>query len=209
MSEENLTEALILAAGMSSRMGLNKMALNLSGKTVLGRMLTETLASKLGKIVVVTRPDQNDSIVEQYKSHSRNRLAVIPNFWPEQGMSLSIKLGLTQISRKAQAVMIILGDQILLNSGLIDRIVDEGLKTPDKIIVPSVRARRTNPVIFPQSFFEELRRITGDIGGRKILAKNEPMTRIIELGEDYDDRDLDTPLDYYSICSKLDNIRRA
>lgn len=209
MSEENLSEAIILAAGMSSRMGLNKMALNLSGKTVLRRMLAETLASKLGKIVVVTRPDQSDSMVEQSKSYSRNRLTVISNFWPEQGMSLSIKLGLTQISRKAQAVMIILGDQILLNAGIIDRIVDESLKTPDRIIVPSVRGRRTNPVIFPETFFEELRRVKGDIGGRKIVATNEPMTRIIELGEEYDDRDIDTPLDYYSICSELDNVRRT
>jgi molybdenum cofactor cytidylyltransferase len=208
-SNEQRVEAIILAAGLSTRMGSDKMALKVSGQTVLNKTLIETLNSRIGKIVTITRPGLDLDMVEQYSRFFKKDVTNVSNFWPEEGMSLSIKLGLTQVGVEAKAVMIILADQILLNTFLIDKLVGESLGNSDKIVVPSIFGRKTTPVIFPASFFNKLRKISGDKGGKEILAMEGRMIHTVELGQKYDDTDIDTPEDYSTVVSKFINNNRV
>jgi molybdenum cofactor cytidylyltransferase len=67
--------------------------------------------------------------------------------------------------------------------------------------VPLVMGRRTTPVIFPGMLFPELMDETGDIGGRNVLKRHADQVVELEMGQEYDDTDLDTPED-------LEKIRR-
>jgi molybdenum cofactor cytidylyltransferase len=66
---------------------------------------------------------------------------------------------------------------------------------PGKIVMPTVKGRRTTPVVFPHDLFGELRAVTGDVGGRDVLNRNQDRVVSLEMGEAYDDVDLDTPED--------------
>ncbi len=111
-------------------MGSDKMALNVSGLTVLNRTLIETLNSKLNQIVVVSQPGVYLNVVQHNSDFLKRHVINVSNFWPEEGMSLSIRLGLTQLSAQANAVMIILADQVFLNALLIDMLIEESFRTP-------------------------------------------------------------------------------
>ncbi|MFH0958626.1 MAG: nucleotidyltransferase family protein [Pseudomonadota bacterium] len=204
-------EAIVLAAGLSTRMGSDKMALRFCGQTVLNRTLIEALKSWLGRIVIVTRPGLDVDMTMQFSCFLNHDVTItrVLNFWPEEGMSLSIRLGLTQLGVKARAAMIILADQIFLNTLTINKLISESLENSDKIIVPTILKRRTTPVIFPESFFDELRKISGDKGGKEILARNPNMIHTVELGKAYNDIDIDTPEDYSKIVSKLNHFDRV
>jgi molybdenum cofactor cytidylyltransferase len=203
LGNRRIVEAIILAAGLSTRMGSDKMALNVSGQTFLNRTLIETLNSKLNQIVVVSRPGFCLNLVQHNSDFLKRHVINVSNFWPQEGMSLSIRLGLTQLSAQANAVMIILADQVFLNALLIDMLIEESFQNSGKIIVPMINGRSTTPVIFPASFFSELRKISGDKGGREILAANLKMIHVLELGQKYDDTDVDTPEDYSKVISKF------
>lgn len=191
-----MLDAVILAAGLSRRMGTDKTALEISGKTILTRIVVETLKAEINKIVVVTRSPLNLDEYENPRWHYSWRLHNVINYSPELGMSSSVKLGLAQVRPQAEAVMIILADQVWLNSVVINILIATSQNNIHKIIAPTVRGRRTNPIIFPAHLFGELQKITGDMGGRNILIRHANLVETVELGDKYDDSDVDTPEDY-------------
>ncbi len=197
-----MVDAIILAAGSSKRMGTNKMGLEISGQTVLSRAITEAVKSALNKIVVVTRHPEDFNEFVKCSDDLPPRLVRIVNNNSEFGMSYSIKLGLASISSETDAAMIILADQVRLNFSVINSLVSASLQNPGKIIAPTIKGRRTNPVIFPSDLLVELNQITGDKGGREILTSNSGMLKTVEFGETYDDSDLDTMDDYFRIISR-------
>ncbi len=199
-----MVDAIILAAGMSKRMGVDKMGLEISGRTILSRVLIEAVKSALNKIVVVTRYLVNISDFKEFPDNYTLRLVNIVNTSPESGMSHSIKLGLAEIDFETDGVMIVLADQVCLNSSVINTLVLASRQNPCKIIAPTIEGRRTNPVIFPPKLFSELTQLSGDKGGREVLASNCDMIKTVELGKRYDDCDLDTPYDYSKFVSKFE-----
>ncbi len=203
-----MVDALVLAAGLSTRMGSDKMALKISGETILSRVLIQALQSRLNTIVAVTRRPLNGYELSGKSQFNHSRLVNMINNSPELGMSYSIRLGLSVIIQKSVSVMIILADQIYLNFSVINTLISNSLDNPDKIIAPVVRGRRTNPVIFPSEFFPALNEITGDRGGREILRLYRTRIKTVELGKAYDDYDVDTQSDYYKVSHQGDKLIR-
>jgi molybdenum cofactor cytidylyltransferase len=99
------------------------------------------------------------------------------------------------LDREAAGVMILLGDQPGITGNIINILLAAFLNERTKIIVPLVIGRRTTPVIFPAAVFPELMEETGDIGGRNVLKRHANQVVELEMGQDYDDADLDTPED--------------
>ncbi len=201
-----MVDALVLAAGLSTRMGSDKMALKIYGETILSRVLIQAFQSRLNTIVAVTRRPLTDDELRGESQFDHSRLINMINDSPELGMSYSIRLGLSEIIQKSVSVMIILADQIYLNFSVINTLISNSLDNPDKIIAPIVRGRRTNPVIFPAEFFAALNEITGDRGGREILRLHSTRIKTVELGKEYDDYDVDTPSDYYKVFHQGDKL---
>jgi molybdenum cofactor cytidylyltransferase len=201
-----MVDALVLAAGLSTRMGFDKMALKISGETILSRVLIQALQSRLNTIVAVTRRPLKGDELSGKLQFCHSRLVNVINDAPELGMSYSIRLGLSVIIQKSVSVMIILADQIYLNFSVINFLISHSLDNPDKIIAPIVRGRRTNPVIFPAEFFPALSEITGNIGGREILGSHSARIKTVELGKEYDDYDVDTQSDYCKVLHQEDKL---
>ncbi|MGC8603310.1 MAG: nucleotidyltransferase family protein [Desulfomonilaceae bacterium] len=202
MSASNV-EGIILAAGQSTRMGTDKLSLEISGQTILYHILMEAIKSALDKIIIVNRHcSRIDNLEELCTTHKWRILNVI-NRKPKLGMSYSIKLGMAKVTDGSDGVMILLADQVFLNSFVIDMLISASLKSPGRIIVPTIRGRRTTPVIFPSILFPDLKQIGGDQGGREILKTNRGIVKTIEFGDRYDDIDVDTKDDYLKIISKF------
>ncbi|MGC8658955.1 MAG: nucleotidyltransferase family protein [Desulfomonilaceae bacterium] len=199
---KNMIDAILLAAGLSTRMGTDKTALKISGRTILANALDQAVKSGLSKIIVVTRRPIQERAAEHEWGCEKERIVNIINRKPESGMSYSIKTGMSVINETADGVMIILADQVGLDSSVIDKLVSAFFENPGKIIVPTIKDRRTTPVIFPARFFSDLRELTGDKGGREIINSNTNLLKTVEFANDYDDHDIDTAEDYLRIISR-------
>jgi molybdenum cofactor cytidylyltransferase len=119
------TAAVVLAAGKSSRMGVNKLLLNVEGKTVLDRLL-ESLTQTVDEVTVVIgyNPDPISKIA---KAHNV-LIAYNPDY--EKGMTTSFQAGLNMVLG-SDAVFLVLGDQLVKTRSNHARCLED-LPDPDR-----------------------------------------------------------------------------
>jgi molybdenum cofactor cytidylyltransferase len=189
-------DGIILAAGLSTRMGHPKLLLEIKGHPIIELVVRAALESLLSRVILVSAPSFNDLTIPLGPFKKHNRLEYVTNPHPENGMASSLQNGIRRVEKRASGVMVILADQPWLTSKIIDFLLAEFCKDASRIVLPSINGRRTTPVIFPARFYSELMQVTGDIGGRSVLNKHPDSIVAVEMGNCYDDLDVDTPQDY-------------
>ncbi len=194
---------IVLAAGLSTRMGMPKLTLEIEGIPVIRRVVRAALESQLHRVILVTGPPDS-SVAEALGPLAENgRLHHVVNPIPQAGMASSMRKGMGSLDHKDAGVMILLGDQPGITGNTINRLLASFLREQTKIVVPVVLGRKTTPVTFPAALFSELMLESGDIGGRNVLKRHPDKVVELEVGQDYDPTDLDTPEDLDKIRTKM------
>jgi molybdenum cofactor cytidylyltransferase len=172
--------AVVLAAGVSSRMGdRNKLLCAIDGTSMIRRVVETLIAADVGEVIVVTGHDAPS--VAAAVAGLDLRLAHNTDY--RSGLSSSLKAGLVAVPETADGALICLGDMPLIGSDTIKRIVAEFDPSLGKeICAPVRRGRRGHPVLFGRSLFTDLRALTGDVGGRGLFDVFP--TRVVEVSVD-------------------------
>ena len=163
--------ALVLAAGRSTRMGtINKLLVPVGGRAMVRAVVQQLEGSIVRPIVVVTGHEAER--VGQALAGTEARLVHNPAY--REGLSGSIRAGLSVLSESADAAIICLGDMPLVASRHVDKLVaafdpEEGRE----ICVPVFEGKRGNPVLFARRFFEEVAAVRGDVGARHLIGEYE------------------------------------
>ncbi len=191
--------ALLLAAGSSSRMGRPKALSRLGGKPLLAHSLDTLRASPVREIVVVLGSDAES--IRKGVALAGTRVVLNAEF--AEGMSSSIRAGLHAASGRADAFLIVLGDQPLVTAATIAGIIARYQTTHGPAIVPTFRGRRGNPVLFDRSLLPEMQAIRGDIGCRVVLSAHA--AEVVEFAVDDPGilLDVDTPKDLEALDEAL------
>ncbi|KZL20475.1 Nicotine blue oxidoreductase [Pseudovibrio axinellae] len=180
---------ILLAAGNSSRMGdHNKLLAHIDGKPVVRQVAENALASELNEVVVVTgamAPQIKDAL-------SGLSVRFLHNENYNEGISSSVKVGIEAISEKASAALILLGDMPFVTPEDINNLLQARSPEQDQLIgVSTSQGKRGNPVLWDCSFFEDLLKLRGDIGGKPIIQQNPSVVYTVEVGraarQDLDD----------------------
>ena len=164
-----MISAILLAAGKASRMGKLKQLMPFGQSTIVEQAIDNLLRSAVDEVIVVVGY-RAEEVIKTIGTRSV-KLVVNPDY--EHGMSTSIIAGLKAVDSQAQAVMLALGDQPLIDSQAIDRLIDEFSHHDKGIAIPTYRGRRGHPIIFAEKYREKLLKLKGDIGGRQII-KDHP-----------------------------------
>lgn len=161
-----MISALLLAAGRAIRMGRPKQLLPFGKSTILEQAIDNLLGSQVDEIVVVVghRAEEIAKVV----ALKLVKLVVNPDY--TQGMSTSIIAGLNAVNNQAQAFMIALGDEPLIDSRTVNRLIEAFCHHDTGIVIPTYQGRRGHPVIFTRKYRRELLALKGDIGGRKVIG---------------------------------------
>jgi len=180
--------AVLLGAGQSRRMGVDKLSLPWRSKTILEYCFETLLRSEVQELIVVlsTRNKGAGNLFQGRK------VKIVINPLSKMGMSTSIRRGLQEIHRHCHGILIALGDQPFLKTRTINaliRIFDQG---KGGIIIPSYRGRRGNPVIFHRRFKKELLNLKGDVGGRSIIESHPEDVRVVPVKSTAILKDMDT-----------------
>jgi len=188
-------EGVILAAGLSTRMGKAKLVIEIDGLALVMWVVRAALQSALDRVVLVAGPSDPllEEILRPVSDHPKFTSVVNPH--PERGMSSSLVMGVSEIRTDATGILIMLGDQPRLTAGIINELLAVFEADPSRIVLPSVQGRRTTPVLFPACLRSDLLRTTGDVGGRDVVNRNTHKIVQVEMGSRYYDSDADTPED--------------
>jgi len=166
-----MTDAIILAAGNSTRFGAtNKLFTKLYSKPLITHVVNEICKSKVRNVLVVTGKDHDKICEILYKF----RVTVIKNSNYGFGINSSISCGIKSLGEKSNSVMICLADMPLLVSKNYDSLLcfDNNFGGRNKITVPFNSVQNGNPVIFGSKFYSKLSSLKGDEGGKKIIDEN-------------------------------------
>ena len=178
----------VMAAGLSSRFGGNKLLQGYHDKTLAERALDAVPAGKLDKVVVVTRFPEVQAIAEV------RGFTVVWNDRPEEGISLTIRLGLGSLYGM-DAVLFMVCDQPGLTSGSVSSMIDYYCENPEHIVGMAFGGVRGNPCIFPSKYCRELMALTGDTGGSAVIRRYEKDVKLFEAADRSELKDVDFAID--------------
>jgi len=197
-----MVSAILLAAGESKRLRMPKLLLPFGKSTILEQTIDNLLNSRVDEVIVVLGYRAEEMM--RKLANRPVKIAINPIY--HQGMSTSIVKGLSLVNNRAQAIMVALADQPLINSQTINRLIEESLGYDKGIVIPTYQAERGHPVIFASEYKEELLGLKGDIGGRQTI-KEHP-NDILEVIADSKaiTMDVNTINDYYTHL-KLVNLK--
>jgi molybdenum cofactor cytidylyltransferase len=184
--------ALVLAAGQSSRMGsINKLLAAMpDGRSMIAHTVDNVLASAARPVIVVTGHQDREI---------RNALAGKPVRFLHaadhtQGLSASIKAGISAISDEIGAAILCLGDMPLIGPEIFQSLrAAYDPAANQEIIIPVFDGQRGNPVLWGKRFFPEFLKLSGDTGARQIMHLFKEFITEVAVGSDAVLCDFDTP----------------
>jgi molybdenum cofactor cytidylyltransferase len=205
--------AILLGAGESKRMGVDKLSLPWGRKTVLEHCLKTLLQSKVKEVIVVLN-GRMKWVVEHPRDQKVNpkgrffnppskagfgdagRVKVVNNPYYRRGMSTSVRRGLQAIDPRSRGILIALGDQPLIKTRTINALIRAFVQRRGTIVVPSFWGNQGHPVIFHCRYQKELLKLKGDVGGRSIIEKHPEEVRLVRVRSEGVTKDMDTWKDY-------------
>lgn len=184
-------EGIILAAGLSSRAGTNKLILDVHGKTVIERCIL-SMYDLCSKIIVIGgyRIEDIKEIISKYP-----KVKLIYNDNHLEGMFSSIKKGLINI--EGTRFFLIPGDYAAIN-----KITYEKILTIDKdIVIPLYNKRRGHPLLMKSHLIKEILKDDSCKTLRDFINKN--IVSFIDVDDAGILMDIDTMEDYAIILHFL------
>ena len=188
----------ILAAGMSKRMGSTKQLVKLKGRCLLQWVVNAAVESDLEKIYLVVG-HQSERILRNLPHLCQTpKIKILYNADFEKGMSSSVRCGLSAAQQGYENVMFLLGDQPFISPKVINQLLREYKKSDKHICLPVFQGQKGNPVIFGSLFFKQLLTVEGDMGGRQILRDNPEQILQVPISDQKELIDIDTEDDLRS-----------
>ena len=194
--------AILLAAGLSQRMGSDKLLLEYRGKLILQHSIDLLFELPVYEHIIVTTDARSKHIA------LTQNVKLCINDQPESGLSKSIHIGVEKAN--GTHYLFLTADQPKLEKTDIMPILEAAKNNPDKIVYPVIDSTPVSPAIFPGSFRRELLELysssqekQNDIGGRSIRDANKQINLRLEPENPANFIDIDTVDDYRNLIKEL------
>jgi molybdenum cofactor cytidylyltransferase len=195
-----MISAIILAAGLSSRMGIPKQLLKLGGKPMVRIVTENVLASRVDEVLVITGHQAQE--IRAAITDLPVKILFNPDYVQGQGTSLA--LGVEAINAKAEAFLVFMADQPLISATLINMVVSEFEKRRCLALRPVYRGKPGHPVILDCALGAEVKTLKGDEGARQVLKQLGNKMEYVTVQDESAIFDVDT-LETYEMLKNKDN----
>lgn len=184
--------AVVLAAGLSRRMGVQKLLLPFGGKTIIAHIVDQLLASTVDEVHIVVGHQAENIRAEL----SGRTVSIVNNTNYKSGMLSSVRCGLQYLPEDCRAIMVVLGDQPSITTGLIDEMLQSFAATEKNILVPLHKGKRGHPILFSSHYRDEILTQYGDVGLRGLLYSHSDNVFELDVPTSSVLCDMDYPEDY-------------
>jgi molybdenum cofactor cytidylyltransferase len=188
--------AVVLAAGMSTRMGKGtpKVLLPWTEKqTIIEHVVQQLMISRIDHIVVVTGHGAQEvkALVEPMG------VKVVYNRSYKTGEMLSsLKAGLRAMPDHIAASLVVLGDQPRIQPKVIYKVLMAYARGDGEIVAPRFDKKRGHPVLIGRRYWAELLGLPRNGAPRDLINAHQERIAYVKVNTDSVLRDVDTPDDY-------------
>lgn len=177
----------LLAAGLSTRFGGNKLLAEIDGEAMITR--SAAALAPCDRVAAVVRGDD----AELKEALQDAGVVLVPNLEPERGIGYSIACAV-RATRDSAGWCILPADMPYVTAAITARVV-RALRDGSLLVAPCYRGRRGHPVGFAALYYPELAALDGDVGARVVLEKHVNELKTITSDDTGVIRDIDTPDD--------------
>ena len=189
-----MIKAILLAAGQSKRLnGENKLIKEFKNKPLINHSLTTLIKSKVKKIVIVLGY-QNKKLKRIVKKNRKNIFIINKKF--RLGMSSSIKIGLTKMSKKDRGFIIVQSDMPFIKTSDVNKIYNSILMQKHLVHTLKFKNKTGNPIGFDISVLNKFRKIKGDFGAKFMVKRLKKNTNFIKVLSNRIFKDFDLKKDF-------------
>jgi molybdenum cofactor cytidylyltransferase len=181
----------VLAAGSSSRLGQNKLLLDLGGETLVHRSVRAAVQARLSPIVVVLGHEAPR--VRSELADLACRPVLNPNY--AQGVGTSLQTGVAEVAADSQALVVVLADMPFVSTAMIEAVVQRYRTSGARLVVSSYGEVDAPPILYDRSLFAELLGIPGERCAKQVVRRHRSEAEAVAWPEDAL-RDIDVAEDY-------------
>jgi len=190
--------AIILAAGSSTRMGRNKLLLDVGKQQLVRRTVAAALDAGLHPVIVVLGHEAE-----------RVRAAIaglgcrtVINREHALGMRVSLQAGVRAVPQDARGAVVILADMPFVTASMIRAVAERFVAGDAPLVVSEYGDVSAPPTVYDRSLFPELLAMTGEGSGKQVLLRHRHQAAVVAWPEQAL-ADVDRPEDYERIGAAL------
>ena len=146
----------------------------IGGEPMVRRVTTGAIAGGGQPVVVVT----GHEAAEVGAALHGLGVTVILNLEYADGLSTSLRAGLSALPADIDGALILLGDMPEVEASILLALM-AAFTGESAICVPVLHGRQGNPVLWGRRYFREMMELTGDVGAKPLMARHE--AQIIEV----------------------------
>jgi molybdenum cofactor cytidylyltransferase len=193
--------AIILAAGLSSRMGWFKPLVSLGGETLVERAVSLFRTGGLAEILVVVGYRAR----ELHPILRKAGVRIVENARFQDGMFSSVSAGVRGLGSTTAAFFLLPVDVPLVRSWTLRRLLAVHEERPGSLVHPCFRGRRGHPPLIPSDLVDTILRGPAEGGLKAVLARHEERAVNVEVP----DRNILFDINSPAQCEELvDRFRR-
>jgi molybdenum cofactor cytidylyltransferase len=196
--------AIVLAAGLSARMGRPKLLLPYGEHTVVEQVVSVLLASPADEVLVVTGHER--AAVERALAGWPVRAVFNPDYAAGEMLS-SVQVGLAAAAPASRAALLAVGDMPAVEAGVVAQLVAayrnlpessvlSGRSPDDYVYIPSYQMRAGHPVLVPRSYWPAILALPRGASLRSVWQAEGSRIHWVTVDTPSVLRDMDTPADY-------------
>lgn len=176
---------IIMASGMGTRFGRNKLMTELCGMSLIQHVLRATEGLFARRVVVTRHSDVArlcDELGIEVVLHSKPR------------RNDTVRLGMEKMTG-CDTITFVQGDQPLISANSLTALLRGAERCPECIWRASSEGTPGAPVLFPAWTFNELRSLPPGKGGGVVAKTHKERVRTVEVSSKWELFDVDTPDD--------------
>jgi molybdenum cofactor cytidylyltransferase len=165
---------IVLAAGASTRLGRNKLLVQVEGESLLRRTVRRALAV-LHPVVVVLGHDA---------ARVREELAglscdAVVNEGFARGLGTSVRIGVAALPDAAPAAMVLLADMPFVTTAMIGALAARYRSSDAPLVVSDYQGVTAPPLLYDRSLFPELLELEGDGSGSQVARRHRRQAAVL------------------------------
>ena len=199
--------AVVLAAGSSTRMGRNKLLLELDGESLVRRAV-RAAQEAVDRVVVVLGHDE-----ERVRAELRGlQCTMVVNPDHARGVGTSVHTGVRHAPADTDAIVIVLADMPFVTAAMIAALVGRYRETRAPVVVshygdvqpnsPLVAVVQAPPTLYDRALFAELLSIDDERCAKQVVRRHQAEAEVVAWPQSAL-QDVDVPADYDGVREGL------